>query len=260
MTFYGVEALTAAGVFGSLFLALEIGRWVGRRAGGAAPSPQDPDHTVSAIGALQGALLGLLGLLLAFAFAGSATRFIERQDFVVREANAIGTADLRADLLPEPQRTELRRVLHEYLERRISLHGAFLAAEDPVLRDMERLHRRMWDVAVAGVSAQPSGALLMLPVVNEVIDVHGDRTAAMRRHAPLAVLVLLIVSAMLTLGAVGLGARTGNHRHDTLARFLALLIGASLWLTIDLDYPRAGLVQIDVSPLTSLHITEVPPK
>src|SRR5262245_56715727 len=103
-----VELLLATSLFGGLLLAVQCGHLVGRRVkerGGTEP-PQ--------LGALQGAVLGLIGLLLGFTFAGAQSRFVARQDLLVRHANAIGTAYLRGDLLDDPYRGELRTLLRQY--------------------------------------------------------------------------------------------------------------------------------------------------
>lgn len=106
----------AAGLLLLLLVALEAGFRIGRRATGGADASLS-----SQVGAIQGALLGLLGLLLAFSFAAAGARFLERQDLIVQEANAIGTAYLRADLLDEPHRSELRAALRRYTENRIEI-------------------------------------------------------------------------------------------------------------------------------------------
>ena len=128
------DALVAAGLFGLLLVSLEAGFRAGRRAalaGDAAASGQ--------VGAIQGAVLGLLGLLLAFSFAAAGARFLERQDLIVQEANAIGTASLRADLLDEAQRAELRAALKSYTEHRIELSTRLRGGVDPpALAEIER--------------------------------------------------------------------------------------------------------------------------
>src|SRR6187397_3131870 len=52
------------------------------------------------IGGVQAAVLGLLGLLLGFTFSMAVNRYELRRDMVLKEANAAGTAWLRASLLP----------------------------------------------------------------------------------------------------------------------------------------------------------------
>lgn len=238
----------AVALFGLLLLSLEAGFRTGRRAlheGESAASGQ--------VGAIQGALLGLLGLLLAFSFAAAGARFLERQDLIVEEANAIGTAFLRADLLGEPHRSELRRALQRYTEHRIELSAGLRGGLAPgALEEVERLHARIWSAAVGGVDARPASMLAVLSPVNEVIDLHATRLAAGRKHLPWLVLGLLVACSALAVGVIGYGCGMGGRRRAPMTVSLAFLIGAGLWVTIDLDHPRAGFLRLSDAPLQAL--------
>ena len=59
------------------------------------------------VGAMVGATLGLLAFMLAFTFGSAADRFDSRKQLLLDEANAIGTAYLRAGMLPD-RRQEIR--------------------------------------------------------------------------------------------------------------------------------------------------------
>jgi hypothetical protein len=229
--------------------ALEVGFRRGYRRRAAEPDA----HLTSQVGAIQGAILGLLGLLLAFSFAAAATRFLERQDLIVAEANAIGTAALRAELLAEPYRSELRSALQRYTERRIEVAKSFAVAIDPaVLVEVEQRHGEIWRAAREGVLAQPSLTLAVLVPVNEVIDLHATRVAAARKHLPLPVLGLLFACSALAIAIAGYGCGVDDRRRSPLSIGLTLLITVALWITIDLDHPRVGMMQVDDAPLESL--------
>lgn len=231
-------------LFGLLFGAMELGFRLGRRVQRGNPLPQ--------LGAIQGATLGLLGLLLGFAFAGAASRFIERQDVIVREANAIGTAYLRADLLAEPHRTALRETVRAYAELRIEL---FIALDDAevarLLLSLAEAERSMWDAAMRGVEADRSTMLGVLPPVNDVIDLLAVRNATTDRHLPTAVLVLLFACSFVSLLLIGYGCGRDQKRQLLAAGSFAFLVAAALSVTIDLDYPRRGLIRINASALES---------
>jgi hypothetical protein len=107
----------------------------------------------------------------------------------------------------------------------------------------------MWVAARDGTAANPTLALLVLPAINEVIDLHGSRKATAARHLPVAFLALLIGSAMLTMGTVGLSTRRRG-----MAWCLGFLVGATLWMTLDLDMPLRGVIRMDPTPLTSMKI------
>ena len=248
------DVAMAAGLFALLLVVLECGYRAGRR------EARDAHPVAGAqIGTIQGAVLGLLGLLLAFSFAAAGSRFLERQDLITQEANSIGTAYLRADLLEPPHRADLRAALRRYTEHRVAASARLRGIPDPaVLAEVERLHAEIWRAASAGVAARPAVALAVLGPVNEVIDLHATRIAAGRKHLPLPVTFLLVTCSMLAIGVIGYGNGLGGERVAPLTVPLAFLIGSALWITIDLDHPRAGLIRLSDAPLADLRL-EPPP-
>ncbi len=239
----------AAGLLALLSLALELGFRSGRRA-----SAKEPDaRAAGQVGAIQGAVLGLLGLLLAFSFSAAGARFLERQDLIVQEANAIGTATLRADLLEAPHASALRAALRRYTEHRIAVAGHLRTGLEPDdVAEVDRLQADIWRAATAGIAPRPEAILGVLPPVNDVLDLHSLRLAAGRKHLPLLVLGLLIACSGLAMAVIGFGCGLGGRRRAPLTVSLTLLIGATLWITIDLDHPRAGLLQLSDAPLRAL--------
>src|SRR5688572_3645576 len=172
-----------------LFVAVEAGYAIGRRR--AAAGRELPGG--AQVGAIQGAMLGLLGLLLGFSFAGAASRFIDRQDLIVQEANAIGTAYLRADVIPEPNASEVRHVLADYVAHRLEASKHLAEGLPPNFEaEVAAFHARLWHAAKEGVLARPEMAVAVLDPVNEVIDLHSTRLAAGRKHLPKVVLGLLV--------------------------------------------------------------------
>lgn len=244
------DLLFAAAVLGALALVLELGFRVGLRHG------RDRDTTASGtVGAIQGAVLGLLGLLLAFTFGGAASRFLEKQDLITAEANAIGTAYLRAGLLEEPHRSALRESLVAYTADRV---GFSRQLRDGLTMEMaesiERAHADIWRAARAGAVAQPQFAVAILGPVNEVIDLHSTRVASGRKHIPTLVMGLLGACSLVATAAIGYGCGLTGKRRAPLTISLAVLIGTALWITIDLDHPRAGLMQLNDQPLAALRL------
>jgi len=241
-------ALVVAGTVGGAFLSL----WIGHRRGvlARATAGGDSELPTAHVGVVLGALLGLLGLMLGFTFAGASGRYIERQRLIVVEANALGTAWLRADLLGADGRAEARGALKDYAEHRVALAGT--VEHDEIARIDAMLDAdcaRLWDAAVAGSRDASGSALLVLPVVNEVIDLHGERKAVARLQLPTAVVMLLVVAAGVTVFAIGFAEGLLGTRHRIFAISLAALIACAIWLTIDLDHPREGIMQVDASAL-----------
>lgn len=238
-----VPYLVAAALLLGMVASVELGYRLGRRA-------KKSETDKSQIGAVQGAVLGLLGLLLGFSFAGAGARFIERQDTVVREVNAVGTAWLRADLLDEPARTQLREALRAHTDERVTLVTQFeLDHLLAVVDRMQAIEARMWNAAARGVEQRPQFANLVVPAVNEVIDLQTTRNASFFRHIPSLVLWLLIIAAGAALGVVGYGCGLAAKRNFESTTALALLIAVALWTTIDLDHPRRGLIKLNYAPL-----------
>src|SRR4051794_13451449 len=83
---------------------------------------QDPDAITRGIGGIEAAIFGLLGLLIAFIFSAAAQRFDKRRELIVDESNAIGTAVLRLDLLPDADRTAIRPLFRDYIDARVKVH------------------------------------------------------------------------------------------------------------------------------------------
>jgi hypothetical protein len=238
-----IEWLVVGGLMVSMLAAAEIGFRLGCR------SKLGADDR-SQVGVLQGAMLGLLGLLLGFAFSGATSRFMERQQVIVAEANAMGTAYLRADLLPAEAAEGLRAELRRYAEKRIELFREVdPAAAARLDREMGEMHPKLWYVARAGVAAKPEVIMAVLPPVNEVIDLLAKRNAMTRMHMPGLVVVVLIAAAGIAMATIGYGSGLVKRRPRVLTLCFAALIALVMWITIDLDYPRAGMIRMSEQPL-----------
>lgn len=251
-----MELIVAPGLLLMLLLAQDAGFRLGKRARSSEHAP-----TSGQMGALVGALLGLLGLLLGFSYAGAASRFIARQDLIVSEANAIGTAYLRAEMLNEPYRSSLRTALKEYTELRLEASKALRTGVDPlVLTELMKRQDRIWTSARDGVNDKPGMVMAVLPPVNEVIDLHTLRIAAGKRHVPNLIMAMLVACSALCIGVLGYDAGLAGRRNALLYASLAILIGTALWTTIDMDYARIGLVRLSDAPLQDLKFEGAPPK
>ncbi len=243
------EVSIAVVLLALLAASLEVGFLVGHRAlelGRQATSGVQ-------LGAIQGAMLGLLGLLLGFSFAGASSRYMERQDLIVRDANAIGTAYLRADMLGEPYRSQLRKVLAEYVQHRVEAsQNLSRGVSEKVLAEVDQFHRRIWKVTREGVTAKPSAMLAVLMPVNELIDLNATRLAASRKHLPSLIMGLLVCCSMVAVGTIGFACGLAGGRSLPMTLSLVFLVAAALWTTIDMDYSRAGLIRLNDAPMEDL--------
>lgn len=204
---------------------------------------------------LQASLLGLLALLLGFSFAMGETRLDLRKQFALDEANAIGTARLRAAGLEEPRGDEIARLLEQYVDVRVRGY----ASRDPArlrgaIRESERLQEEAWTRTAALARDNPSSlpAALLVQSMNQVIDLHASRVAAARNRIPGPVLATLLVVAVITLGWVGVCVGLSTRRGLLPTLLLALLIALVLVVVIDLDQPRGGLIRAGQAALVEL--------
>jgi hypothetical protein len=227
----------------SAFLVLaEVGFRVGsrRRAGSG-------QGTITDLGTTLGGLLGLLGLLLAFTFGMAGERYDRRKTLVVEEANAIGTAWLRADLVPEPMRGQAREILREYTQ--VRLDAANYGNRPRVVAALarsEQLHEALWAVTVAAAAAAPSPATaLFVASVNEVIDMHGRRiAAAVRNPIPPVIFGTLYLVALLVLGMLGYSRGVAGDRNPVTTTILAVVLAVVMALILDLDRPGEGYLRV----------------
>lgn len=219
--------------------ASEMGRLLGERLRLHRTTASDPE-----LGTTIGGLLGLLGLLLAFTFGMAGQRFDTRKTLVVEEANAIGTAWLRTDLVPEPQRTEARRVLRAYVQAR--LEAVDVARRDAAIARSEKLQEELWRATSDAARASPTAATaLFVASVNEVIDMHGRRlAAALRNPIPPTIFAALYVVAVLVLAALGYARGLTDDRARAASIVLALVLTVTIGLILDLDRPYEGLLTV----------------
>lgn len=202
---------------------------------------------------IRNAILALVTFLVGFSFAGAGARFIDRQDMIVKEANAIGTAWLRAMLLPEPQRDQVQTELRQYTTDRLELLRSYdTASIQRLLTRAGEAQNRLWRSGMAGVGTDREFANFMLPALNDVIDIHSEHLSAARRHVPQPILIVIIVTAAIGMGMIGYDNGLVRRRFFILSSAFAVVLAASLWMTIDLDRPRHGFVRASEQPYVDL--------
>jgi hypothetical protein len=249
---YGVnELVIALVIIVLLLLATEVGYRVGQRVpAGLTDSAKSPVLGIS------GALFGLLALLLGFTFSMSLNRFEKRKQLVLDESNAIGTAYLRAKLLPEPERSASAGLLRSYVDVRLDFFNQ--RNDDAQLKDVvertEKLQRELWSNAVSAVpkTDPPVTMGLFIESLNSVIDLHGARVAAMKNHVPEIVLLLLGLVAIMAALLVGYGCGLMQRRHSFSTTTMALLIALVITVIMDLDRPKRGLIRVSQESMITL--------
>jgi hypothetical protein len=240
-----VVLVVAAWVFG----ATAVGMLVGRRLRRTHADLREPAAV------LQAALFGFVALLLAFGLSMAVERYEGRRRAVVEEANAIGTAYLRAQLLAEPARSRSLVALREYADARVTVSDAVIGtrrSDDAVDRSRE-IQRALWAEAGAAVADRPVDSVprLYVEALNEMIDLDTARLAILGNRIPTTVLNLQILGAALAMGVLGFQLGLMDRGTPT-AVVAAGLVVVMLLAIIDLDRPRRGLVTVPNGPLTAV--------
>ena len=206
----------------------------------------------SPVGGMVGGTLGLLAFMLAFTFGLAGSRFEDRRQVLLSEANAIGTTYLRAAMLPEPMRTETQDLLREYVD--VRLEAIQPGKLDQALAKSEELHQMLWSqaVAVTGKDRSPITGLFIASL-NEVIDLHAKRVmAGLRSRVPGVIWIVLYVLAILAMIMMGYHSGLAHSRRSIAV--VALVIGFSsvLYLIADLDRPGQGSLRVSQQTMIDL--------
>ena len=235
----------AIGLFFLMMLSVEVGRRIGRYR-----YATDKDSFSAGLGAAEGAIFALLGLLIAFTFSGAASRFEDRRHLITEEANDIGTAWLRIDLLPPADQPAMRELFRRYTDLRVVAYERVrdTAATEAKTAAALRLQGEIWQLAVAGVrkpEASPGAAQVLLPSLNAMFDIVTTRNTSTRSHPPFAIYLLLGV--LCAVGAMLFGYSIGPSRNPNWLHRLAFagVMALAIYVILDLEFPRRGLIRID---------------
>jgi hypothetical protein len=248
--FFGLSTWALIVVLTGIMLAATVGGLaVGRALAARGDQLREP------FGILQGALVGFMGLVLAFGLSLAVGRYEARRANVVAEANAIGTTYLRAQTLAEPVRTESLDLLRRYTDVAIALSDAVPGSPAGVeaLDESGRLQDDLWALAGQSLTAAPvdSAPRLYVETLNEMFDAQSDQVYGLGNRVPTTVLVLEVVGAAAAIAALALHLATfGRGVFTVLA--VSLLVTVLLLVTFDLDRPTRGLIRVPATPLTDL--------
>jgi hypothetical protein len=225
-----------------LLAAAEIGHLFGSRAVGEAN-----------VSTLEGALLGLMALMIGFTFSMALSRFDTRRDAVLNEANSIGTAALRARLLPAPYDAESVRLLRDYARIRLDFTGSVLAPGemDAAIARSNDIQEALWlrAKAVAAKDSAMVPAGIYIQSLNEMFDDQQKRLTALRNRAPNIVFFALYAIAAVALGFNGFASGLEARRWRLPVYIMSTLAAGVILLIQDIDRPGAGFISVSQQPM-----------
>ena len=232
------------GLFFGMILFLEVGRRLKLRS-----QSTDAEGSAAGLGAVEGALFGLMGLVLAFTFSGAISRFDDRRHLIVEEANDIGTAYLRVDLLPSTAQPQLREMMRRYVDTRIETYRVLpdLDAAMSLIAKANDMQRGIWNHAVAATQDQsnPQAAMILLPALNAMFDIANTRFWATQLHPPVLIFALLGTLALVCSLLAGYGMGGAKDRHWIHTVGFALILTLTVYVIVDMEYPRMGFIRVD---------------
>lgn len=239
----------------STLAMLEVGRRIGQR-----QLSREGEAAAKGIGAIQGAIFALLGLILAFSFSGALSRFDARRQLVVEETNNIGTAWLRIELLPTDSQPAVRDLFRRYLDSRIETYRKIPdpdAARAELARSIN-LQNEIWTLAVesSANAPAPQATMLLLPALNSMIDITTTRTAVAAQHPPRIIWLMLGILALACALFAGYDMADRKRLHWLHSLAFALVLSVTTYVIIDLEYPRIGLIQVDDSDKVLIQLRE----
>jgi hypothetical protein len=227
-----------------ILAASEVGRWLGMRAG------RQGEEDIST---LEGAVLGLLALMIAFTFAMALSRFEGRREAILIEANSIGTTALRARLLPAPHNTESLKFLKDYVQVRLDITQRVPSPDElsAAITQSNAIQEELWQQAKA-VAATDSGMVptgLFIQSLNEMIDNQQKRLTAVRNRVPNLVLLSLYGVAAVASAFAGYASGLGKRPSRFPVYVMIVLVCAVILMIQDLDRPLTGFITYSQQPM-----------
>ncbi|HWN95375.1 MAG TPA: DUF4239 domain-containing protein [Methylomirabilota bacterium] len=239
----GESALFALGLFAGIMLMIELGWRVGAR-----QRARVTEGGGAGVGSVEAATFGLLGLLVAFTFQGASARFDARRELIVQEANDIGTAWLRIDLLPASQQPAMRELFRKYLDSRLETYRKIpdMVAVKAELDRTAQLQNEIWKIAMLGQKEAGQAVVAgLLPVLNQMFDIVTTRTMAAKAHPPRIVFFMLAFMACAAAFMAGHGMSGSKVRSWVHTLGFAFILTITVYVIMDMEYPRLGFIRVD---------------
>lgn len=246
-----LESIPIGFIFaGIAILMLAFGE-VGYRIGERRRTCQDTEAPTS-LGPMVGGVLGMLAFILAVTFSMAASQHDLRKQNVLEEANSIGTAYLRSDLIDKKYGTEVKRLLREYVN--VRLNAASGSDLNTALVKSIEIHNLLWTQVSSAARENPgTNSSLVIQSINDVIDMHEKRvTGALRNRIPVSVWLALF--AIIALTMITIGTQVGLSCKRRLVAMIPLILAFAVLVTlvVDLNRPQSGLITVGQQSMANL--------
>lgn len=253
---YSYSSVTIA-IF--LFLSIIMCNELGFRVG-CFVQRKTTEEVKTLTGSIQGSILGLLALLLGFTFSMSMQRYDSRSLALIDEANAIGTTILRTELLPAGSKERASNLLQQYIQLRIEVGQLDITLESERAvydKKIANVQSQLWDLAVTATELDPRMVTTgsFVKSLNDLIDSQGKRNALLYTHVPEVILFLLFIVFISSGCIMGYSSGLSAKRITAPVILVSLLITLIVFIIIDLDRPKRGLIQVEQTFIAQLKNT-----
>ena len=239
-----------------MLILLETGRRLGIKR-----LPKESDSERGSLGTIEGAVFALFGLVMAFSFSGAASRFNEKRMLIAEEVNTIETAYLRLHLVAQPARPDLQDLFRRYVDTRLETYRQLpnmQSAGKEMVRS-KKLQEEIWTDAVAATllpNSHPDAGKLLLPALNNMIDISTTRTMALQIHPPRVVYALLFGLGLICSLLAGYRMAIGRHRSWLHIFGFTVITVIVVYVLLDVEYPRVGLIRLEASDQLLVQVRE----
>jgi hypothetical protein len=242
--------------FVGMLLLLETGRRLGIRR-----RPKESEGERGSLGTVEGAVFALFGLVMAFTFAGAASRFNEKRMLIAEEVNTIETAYLRLHLVSQPARSELQGLFRQYVDSRLNTYRQLpdMQAAEREMAKSKTIQEEIWSDAVAATvlpNSHPDSGKLLLPALNNMIDITTTRAMALRIHPPSIIYWLLFSLGLICSLLAGYRMAIGQRRSWIHILAFTLITVIIVYVILDVEYPRTGLIRIEANDQLLVQVRE----
>ena len=188
--------------------------------------------------------------MVAFTFSGAASRFNEKRMLIAEEVNAIETAYLRLHLVPQEAQPALQELFRQYLDSRLETYRKLpnMEAAKPEMAKSKKLQEEIWTEAVAATllpNSHPDAGKLLLPALNNMIDITTTRSMALQTHPPRIIYALLFGLGLICSLLAGYRMSSAQHRSWLHILGFTVITVIIVYVMLDAEYPRAGLIRLE---------------